>query len=56
MKFTPQAIPDVVLIEPQVHADARGYFFETITPRATRRRWGATWLSCKTTIRAHRAR
>ena len=29
MKFTPQAIPDVVLIEPTVHGDHRGYFTET---------------------------
>lgn len=29
MKFTPQLIPDVVLIEPKVHADGRGYFLET---------------------------
>lgn len=29
MRFIPQAIPDVVLIEPTVHGDERGYFFET---------------------------
>jgi len=29
MKFTPLAIPDVVLIEPQVFGDARGFFMET---------------------------
>ena len=29
MKFTPQSIPDVVLIEPTVHGDNRGYFAET---------------------------
>lgn len=29
MKFTPQAIPEVMLIEPKVHGDARGYFVET---------------------------
>ena len=29
MKFTPTAIPDVVLIEPAVHRDARGFFLET---------------------------
>jgi dTDP-4-dehydrorhamnose 3,5-epimerase len=28
MKFVPQAIPDVVLIEPQVFPDDRGFFFE----------------------------
>ncbi len=29
MKFIPQSIPDVVLIEPTVHGDNRGYFTET---------------------------
>jgi dTDP-4-dehydrorhamnose 3,5-epimerase len=29
LKFTPQLIPDVVLIEPTVHGDDRGYFVET---------------------------
>ncbi len=29
MKFTPQSIPEVVLIEPKVHGDDRGYFSET---------------------------
>ena len=29
MKFTPLAIPDVVLVEPQVFGDARGFFMET---------------------------
>jgi len=29
LKFTPQSIPDVVLIEPTVHGDNRGYFVET---------------------------
>jgi len=29
LKFTPLAIPDVVLVEPQVFGDARGFFMET---------------------------
>lgn len=29
MIFTPQAIPDVILFEPKVHGDQRGYFTET---------------------------
>lgn len=29
MNFTRTAIPDVVIIEPQVHGDDRGYFVET---------------------------
>ena len=29
MKFTPTSIPDVVLIEPRIHEDSRGFFMET---------------------------
>lgn len=29
MQFIPQSIPDVVVIEPKVHGDHRGYFVET---------------------------
>ena len=29
MIFTPQSIPDVILFEPKVHGDERGYFAET---------------------------
>ena len=29
MKFIPQSIPDILLIEPRVHSDERGYFMET---------------------------
>ena len=29
MKFIPQSIPDVWIIEPEVHGDERGYFVET---------------------------
>jgi len=29
VKFSPLAIPEVVLIEPEVHGDQRGYFVET---------------------------
>lgn len=29
MQFIPTSIPDVVIIEPKVWADARGYFFES---------------------------
>lgn len=29
MKFIPQSIPEVVLVEPVVHGDERGYFVET---------------------------
>jgi len=29
LKFTPQSIPEVILIEPTMHGDDRGYFVET---------------------------
>jgi len=29
MKFIPQAIPEIILIKPEVYNDKRGYFFET---------------------------
>ena len=29
MRFTPLAIPDVILVEPDVHRDERGFFLET---------------------------
>ena len=34
MKATRQAIPDVVLLEPKVFGDARGFFFESFNQRA----------------------
>ena len=33
MEFVPTAIPEVMLIKPQVFADARGHFFESWTER-----------------------
>ncbi|MCZ2406277.1 MAG: dTDP-4-dehydrorhamnose 3,5-epimerase [Burkholderiales bacterium] len=34
MKVTPTAIPDVLLIEPKVLGDARGFFFESFNQQA----------------------
>ena len=34
MKFTPTSLADVLLIEPRVFGDARGYFFESYHRRA----------------------
>ena len=34
MKITPCSIPDVLLLEPQVFSDARGFFFESFNQRA----------------------
>lgn len=33
MKVTPTAIPDVLIIEPKVFGDARGFFFESFNQR-----------------------
>ena len=34
MKFTPTAIPDLIVIEPKVFGDARGFFMESWNERA----------------------
>lgn len=34
MKATPTAIPDVIVIEPKVFGDARGFFYESFNGRA----------------------
>ena len=34
MKVTPTALPDILLIEPRVFGDARGFFFESYNRRA----------------------
>ena len=36
MKVTPTALPEVLLIEPRVFADERGFFFESYNARALR--------------------
>lgn len=40
MKATPLAIPDVVLLEPEVYGDARGFFFESFNQREFERAIG----------------
>jgi dTDP-4-dehydrorhamnose 3,5-epimerase len=40
MKITPLAIPDVLLLEPRVFADARGVFFESYNRETFRRLTG----------------
>jgi len=40
MKVTPTAIPDVLLIEPRVFADERGFFFECFNEREFRKQTG----------------
>ena len=55
MKVTRTAIPDVLILEPKVFGDARGFFFESFNQKAfagSRRARPST--SCRTTIRARR--
>jgi dTDP-4-dehydrorhamnose 3,5-epimerase len=40
MKVVPTALPDVLVIEPQVFGDARGFFFESFNRRAFREATG----------------
>lgn len=34
MKVTPTAIPDVLVIEPKVFGDSRGFFFESFNQKS----------------------
>lgn len=34
MRFTPTALPEVLIVEPAVHGDARGFFMESFNQRA----------------------
>jgi dTDP-4-dehydrorhamnose 3,5-epimerase len=34
MKVTPTALPDVLVVEPKVHADGRGFFFESFDAKS----------------------
>ena len=43
MQIIPQAIPEVLLLVPQVHGDARGFFVETARQRV--RQAFASWFS-----------
>ena len=43
MKVTPTAIPDVLIIEPKVFGDDRGFFFESFNAKAFEQ---ATGLKC----------
>ncbi len=55
MKVTPTAIADVLVIEPKVFGDARGFFFESFNQKAFDEATGhAMSTSCRTTIRAQR--
>jgi dTDP-4-dehydrorhamnose 3,5-epimerase len=40
MKVVPTAIPDVLLLEPKVFGDERGFFLESWNKRTLCRSWG----------------
>jgi dTDP-4-dehydrorhamnose 3,5-epimerase len=42
MNITPLAIPDVLLIEPRVFGDERGFFYESFNQRAFTQGTGVT--------------
>lgn len=47
MRFTPQSIPEVILIEPKVHGDSRGYFVETFQQNTFEKAVGYTVDFCQ---------
>ncbi len=52
MHATRLAIPDVILLEPKVFGDDRGFFMETLQPARLRDRHRLAPTSCRTTIHA----
>lgn len=50
MKATPLAIPDVMLIEPTVFGDDRGFFFESYNQRQFEEAVGRKVMFVRTTI------
>lgn len=47
MRFIPQSIPDIILIEPKVHLDHRGYFMETFCHEAFEKALGYAVNFCQ---------
>lgn len=47
MKFIPQIIPDVLLLEPVIHGDSRGYFVETYRRDALEQALGYPVVFCQ---------
>jgi dTDP-4-dehydrorhamnose 3,5-epimerase len=42
MKATPTALPEVLILEPKLHGDSRGFFLESFNARAFREATGST--------------
>ncbi len=51
---TPTAIADVLMLDPQVFGDARGYFYESFNQKDFERATGLTCSLCRTTTAARR--
>lgn len=50
MRVTRTKIPDVLIIEPTVFRDARGFFFESFNQKAFNEAVGGKYASFRTTI------
>lgn len=46
MKVTPTAIPEVLIIEPKVFGDARGFFYESFNQKAFNEATGTNYQFC----------
>src|SRR3989344_1809927 len=49
-----QSIPDVVLLEPKVFGDSRGFFYESFNQQAFREATGGQWVGALLTEDNHR--
>jgi hypothetical protein len=55
MNVETTAIDGVLMLQPKVFGDARGFFLESFNQNAFDAAVGGTSISCRTTIRARRA-
>jgi len=53
MKATPLAIPDVILVEPKVFGDERGFFFEILNQARLEKKSSSPRSSCNTITDVH---
>jgi dTDP-4-dehydrorhamnose 3,5-epimerase-like enzyme len=50
MRVIPTAIADVLIIEPRVFGDSRGFFLESFNRKAFGPHPDLTWISCRIII------